>query len=277
MKHLEGTFSGVRNLEIYYQAWLPEGDPKAVLLIIHGLGEHSGRYGNLVDHFVPRGYAIYSWDHIGHGRSAGEREMVESFADFTTTLRSYYQMVREWQKGKPVFLIGHSLGGTIAAYYLLDHQDEFAGAVISAALVKVGDSVSKFTILMGKLMSRIAPRFGVLPLDPKTLSKDPAVVQAYIDDPLVFHGKTPARLGTEMLAALSRITAEVERIQIPFITLQGSEDALVDPIGAEMLHERASSQDKALKIYPGLYHEVFNEPERAQVLKDVEDWLESRL
>jgi alpha-beta hydrolase superfamily lysophospholipase len=264
-------------MEIYYQGWLPEGDPRAVLLVVHGLGEHSGRYGNLVEHFLPKGYAIYSYDHIGHGRSEGEREMVESFTDFTKTLRIYYQMVKEWQPGKSIFLIGHSMGGTIATYYLLDYQEDFKGAVISAALVRKGDSVSDFTVFMGKVMSRIAPRFGVLPLDPKTISKDPEVVNAYINDPLVFHGKSPARLGTELLAAMARITSEVEKIQIPFITLQGSEDALVDPIGAEMLHDRASSPDKTLKIYPGLYHEVFNEPEKDQVLQDVEHWLEARL
>ena len=277
MKHIDGSFNGVRGMEIFYQGWLPEGDTKAVLIIIHGIGEHSGRYGNLVKHFVPKGYALYGWDHIGHGRSAGEREMVDSFADFTDTLHIYSNMVKEWQPDKPIFLVGHSMGGTIAAYYLLDHQDDYNGAVISAALVKAGDSVSKMTIFLGRIMAKIAPRFGVLPLDPKTLSKDPEVVKAYVEDPLVFHKKSPARIGVELLAAMDRITTEIKKIKLPFITLQGSEDALVDPTGAEFLHEQASSTDKTLKIYPGLYHEVFNEPEREQVLKDVEDWLEARI
>jgi alpha-beta hydrolase superfamily lysophospholipase len=277
MKHIEGRFAGVREMEIYYQGWLPEEAPKAVLLVVHGLGEHSGRYDNVVNHFVPKGYAVYSWDHIGHGKSAGEREMVETFQDFTETMKIYYQMVKNWNPGIPIFAVGHSMGGTITTYYLLDHQEDFQGAVISAALVKAGDSVSKFTIMMGKLMSRIAPKMGVLPLDPHTISKDPEVVQAYIADPLVFHAKSPARLGTELLAAMARITAEVEKIKLPFITVQGSEDALVDPVGAEMLHDQAGSQDKTIKIYPGLYHEVFNEPEREQVLNDVEQWLEQRL
>lgn len=277
MQHIEGNFKGVRDVNIYYQGWLPEGDAKAVLLIVHGLGEHSGRYMNVVNHFVPLGYAIYALDHIGHGKSGGAREVVERFSDFTGTLTIFYNMVTGWQAGKPIFLLGHSMGGTIAAYYLLDHQDNFTGAVISAALVKVSPNITQTTITVGKLLSKVAPKVGILPLDPTSISRDPAVVEAYVNDPLVFHGKTPARLAAEMLAAMIRITAEAGRIRLPFIVVQGGKDLLVDPAGAQMLYDMASSDDKALHIYDGLYHEVFNEPERDRVLKDVEDWLEARV
>ena len=146
MKHTEGHFKGVRNVNIYYQGWLPEGDVKAVLLVVHGLGEHCGRYMNVVNHFVPLGYAVYGFDHIGHGKSEGTREFVESFDDFTDTLAIFYKMVAEWQANKPLFLFGHSMGGTIATYYLLDHQAEFKGAIISAPLVKVGDSSAEAAV-----------------------------------------------------------------------------------------------------------------------------------
>lgn len=264
---------GVRNTSIYYQGWLPEGKVKAVLLVVHGLGEHSGRYMNVVNHFIPLGYAVYGLDHIGHGKSGGPREFVKSFEDFTDTLSIYCDMVKGWQKDKAIFLLGHSLGGTIVSYYLLDHQDDFKGAIISAPAVKVSDSVSKFTIIMSKVLSRLAPKMGVLALNANEISSDPAVVEAYINDPLVFHGKTPARMGAELLSAMMRITAEAGKISLPFIVVQGGEDRLVDPAGSKMLYEKASSRDKTIRFYEGLYHEVFNEPERTRVLKDVEMWL----
>jgi acylglycerol lipase len=273
MEHIEGNFKGVRDANIYYQSWLPVGEVKAVLLVVHGLGEHSGRYKNVVDHFVPLGYAIYGLDHLGHGRSEGKREMVARFEDFTDTLTIFYKMVTGWQPGKPVFLLGHSMGGLIASYYLLDHQADFKGAVISAPAIKIGESITPATITLSKILSKLAPGMGMLGLDASTISRDPQVVTAYANDPLVFHAKTPARLAAEMLKAMLRVTAEVGKITLPFIVVQGSEDKLVDPRGAQMLYDRASSTDKTIKVYEGLYHEVFNEPERARVLGDVEAWL----
>ena len=273
MNHIEGNFKGVRNANIYYQAWLPEGNLKAVLLVVHGLGEHSGRYMNVVNHFVPLGYAVYGLDHIGHGKSEGMREVVERFEDYTDTLTIYSNMVKGWQTGKPVFLLGHSMGGLIATYYLLDHQADFRGAVISAPGIKVRASISQAAITIGKILSVLAPKAGVLALDVNGISRDSEVVTAYVNDPLVFHGKTPARLAAEFVKTMSRVTAEVDKITLPFIIVQGGQDKLVDPAGAQMLHDKASSKDKTIKVYDGLYHEVFNEPERARVLKDVETWL----
>jgi alpha-beta hydrolase superfamily lysophospholipase len=277
MKHIDGNFKGVRNLNIYYQGWLPDNHIKAVLLIVHGLGEHSGRYMNVVDHFVPLDYAVYGIDHIGHGKSDGEREMVESFDDFIKPLLIFYKMVTQWQTDAPIFILGHSMGGLISSYYLIDHQADFKGAVISGPAVKVGEGISQATIIMGKILSKIAPKMGILALDVNTISKDPAVVAAYENDPLVFHGKTPARLASEMLTAMQRVNAEADKIRLPMILVHGSEDILADPAGSQMLYDETNSKDKTLKIYDGLYHEVFNEPERDQVLRDVENWLESHL
>jgi acylglycerol lipase len=165
------------------------------------------------------------------------------------------------------------LGGLIVAYYLLDHQADFKGAIISAPLIRIPANIAPMTITMGKILSFIAPRTGILALDVTGISRDPEVVKAYINDPLVFHGKTPARLAAEMMKAMQQVTAEAGKITLPFIALQGSADWLTDPGDAQMLYDKASSKDKAIKIYEGVYHEVFNEPERAVVLKDVETWL----
>ncbi|MEX1300352.1 MAG: lysophospholipase [Desulfotignum sp.] len=277
MKHIDGRFKGVRNDNIYYQAWLPEGNVKAILFLVHGLGEYCGRFVNLVNHYVPLGYAVYGLDHLGHGKSGGEREVIERFTDFIDPLRLYYQMVKGWQPGKPVFIFGHSMGGLITCCYLLDHQEDFQGAIISAPAIKVSDNISPMTIIMGKILSRIAPKAGVVSLDPNCISRDSEVVRTYVNDPLVFHGKTPARLAGEMLNAMMRVRAELDKITLPFIVVQGSEDKLVDPMGAKMLYDKAGSKDKTLKVYKGLYHEIHNEPERSTMFKDVAAWLAVRV
>jgi len=277
MKHQEGFFRGVREANIYYQGWLPEGEPKAILLVVHGLAEHSGRYGNIVNHFVPLGYAVYGIDHFGHGKSDGTRVYVKRFDDYTNTLKVYFDKVRGSQPDKPIFLVGHSMGGLIGAVYLLDHQAELAGAVLSGPAVKIPEYVTPFILFMGKMLSALVPKYGLLPLDANGVSRDPAVVQAYVNDPLVYRGKMTARLAAEMLKAMLTASAQAARITLPIMIVQGSADRLVNPAGAQMLYDAVSSVDKEIKIYDGLYHEVFNEPEHDKVLRDVEIWLELHL
>ncbi len=269
----EGFFQGVRGTRICHQCWLPDGEPKAVVLVVHGLGEHCGRYTNVVNHLVPLGYAVYGVDHVGHGKSEGARECVERFEDYTETLDMYRGMVAQAQPGKPVFLYGHSMGGLISTFYLLDRQAGLAGAILSAPLTRVPENISAATIAMGRVLSRLAPKAGVIALDATGVSRDPAVVQAYVSDPLVFHGKTPARLSAEMLRAMQRVTAEAGKITLPVMLLQGSADRMVNPGDARFLYDAIGSADKTLKVYEGLYHEAHNEPERGTVLRDVEAWL----
>jgi alpha-beta hydrolase superfamily lysophospholipase len=277
MKHQEGFFKGVRDASIYFQSWLPESEPKAVLLIVHGLAEHSGRYMNIVNHFVPLGYAVYGIDHLGHGKSDGRRVYVERFEDYTDTLKLYFDMIRRWQPGKPIFLVGHSMGGLIGAVYLLDHQAELTGAVLSGAAVKVPKNITPAILVVGKMLSALVPRFGLIGLEVDGVCRDPAVVQAYVNDPLVYKGKTTARLAAEMLKAMQRVSAEATKITLPVMVLQGSADKLVDPAGARMLYDAVGSADKEIRIYDSFYHEVFNEPEHDKVLRDVEKWLEAHL
>ncbi len=277
MKHQEGFFKGVHDANIYYQSWLPEGEPKAALFLVHGLAEHSGRYGNVINHFVPLGYAIYGVDHLGHGKSDGERVYVKRFDDYTNTLKIYFDKVRGLQPGKPIFLVGHSMGGLIGAVYLLDHQAELAGAVLSGPAVKIPSDITSATIFVGKILSALIPGFGLIGLVAEGVSRDPGVVQAYVSDPLVYRGKMTARLSAEMLQAMRTIGDQAARITLPILIVQGSADKLVDPSGARMLYDAVGSADKEIKIYDGLYHEVFNEPEHERVLRDVERWLEAHL
>ena len=277
MKHHEGYFKSVRDTNIYYQYWLPDGEPKAILLVAHGIAEHSGRYMNVVNHFVPAGYAVYGIDHIGHGKSDGKRVCVERFQDYTKTLKKYFDMIRGWQPIKPIFLVGHSMGGLISSAYLLEHQDELTGAVLSAPEIKVPDNISNAVIFAGKILSVVMPRAGIIQLDAEGICRDPAVVDAYVNDPLVYTGKITARLGAEMLKTIQHVTGSAIKIRLPIMIVQGGSDKLVDPSGAQLLYDAVSSEDKTIKIYDGLYHEVFNEPEHLQVLDDVQVWLDSHL
>ena len=277
MKHKEGSIKGIRGANIFYQYWSPEEHARANLVIVHGLAEHSGRYMNVVNHFVPAGYAVYGVDHIGHGRSDGDRVYVDRFQDYTTTLATYIDMIHDWQPDKPIFLIGHSMGGLIGAAYLLEHQQELSGAVLSGPGIKVPDNISRTVIFMGKILSKILPKVGILQLDSNGVSRDPAVVDAYVNDPLVYTGKVTARLGAEMLKTMQDVTNSASRINLPLTIVQGGNDMLIDPGGAQLLYDSVSSEDKAIKIYEGFYHEVFNDPGHEQVLNDVWKWIEAHL
>ena len=277
MKHKEGTFKGFEGDDIYYQWWLPDEAPRAVILIVHGLAEHSGRYANVVDHFVPRGYALFGFDLPGHGKSFGRRVHIRRFSDYVQAVDRCFDMIDESFPDIPIFLVGHSMGGLIAATYLLDCRDRPAGAVLSAPSIKAHDSVSPVTVAVGKLLSSLIPTAGILQLEAEGVSRDVKVVTDYKNDPLVYRGKITARLAAELLAAMQRVSAEAARITLPLLLLQGSADRLVSPEGARLLYEKVSSSDKKILIYEGLYHEVFNEPEHSQVLRDVDDWCELHL
>lgn len=277
MRHLDGFFLSANDTRIYHQSWLPNGASKASIVLVHGLAEHSGRYANLVNHMVARDYAVYGLDHIGHGKSEGTRVYVRQFADYTNALGSYVDQVRAGQPDSPLFLYGHSIGALIAAVFLLDHPAELTGVVLSGPCVKVPANVSATTVFLAKALSRIAPKLGLSAIDASGISRDPAQVQAYIDDPLVYNGKTTARLACELLKAMQRASAEAAGIILPVLIVQGGADTVVDPDGANMLHDTVGSADKTLKVYDGLFHEIHNEPEHPQVLADISTWLEEHL
>ena len=276
MIHSDGRFKGACDADIYYQTWLPDGEVKAAILLVHGLGEHSSRYGSLVERMTALGFSVYAVDHIGHGKSQGVRKHVDSFSDFTDTLDIFIKRVKKWHGDQPIFVLGHSMGGLITAQYLLKHQSLFAGAILSAPALKVSDGISKIKIIIGKFLARFFPKVGLLPINPSKISRDPAVVQAYMDDPLIHKGKTSARLASELLKTIGSVQKKSTEIVLPIFIFQGTEDAIVHPQGSQEFYDTINSKDKTLKMYQGLYHEAFNEPEKEQVYNDVEQWLSAR-
>jgi len=169
------------------------------------------------------------------------------------------------------------MGGLIVPVYLLDHQAELTGAVLSGPAVKVHDTVSPAFIFVGRVISVLMPKLGLIGLEAEGVSRDSVVVQAYVNDPLVCRGKVTSRLSAELVKAIRRVTGEAKKITLPILIVQGSADKLVDPKGAQTLYDAVGSVDKTIKIYDGLYHEVFNEPEHDRVLDDIRVWLEAHL
>ena len=279
INHQEGFFDGIRGAKTYYQCWLPEDKPKAVLFIVHGLAERSGRYMHIVNHFVPLGYAVYGHDHFGHGKTEGTRVFVEKFEDYTEPLKTYFDMVRAFQPNKPIVLVGHSMGGLIGARYLLDHQADFVGAVLSWPLIRASNHPSRFFIFLVNILSVLIPKPGVKQLEYDIMSTNPEEVECYVLDPLVHPGRVTARLAVEMNRSSIYVQAKAKQITLPLLILQGGADATVDPAGTQLLHDTVGSSDKTIKVYEDYYHEVFNEPEsrRNRVFNDIQIWLESHI
>ncbi len=277
MEHIEGSFRGHKDLNLYYQSWLPAGHPKARLLVVHGWAEHSGRYTNLVNYFVAKDYAVCGLDHRGHGRSEGLRGYVERFSDYVTDLKTFSDIVRGGHGDTKIFLVGHSMGGAIATAYTIRYQRELAGLLLSGAALKLPSGQSPALIVAARMLSLLLPKMGITVLDASAISQDKAVVDAYVNDPLVYRGKIRARFGGEMLKTLQELPRQMPKINLPILIMHGTADRLSDPQGSQMLYERVGSSDKTLKLYEGFYHEIFNEPGHKQVLGDMETWLATRI
>ena len=277
MQHTEGKFTGRNNFSLYRQAWLPDIAPKAILLIVHGIAEHSGRYMNLVNYFVPKGYAVYSFDLRGHGKSDGKRSYIERFSYYIDDLQTFFNLVRTENPNTKIFMVGHSMGSTISIDYALEHQSELQGLIISGTTLKLGSSISKTAILMAKILSVLMPKMGVSALDPGGISRDPVVVAAYVNDPLNYMGKLSARFGVELLKTMEMLQSGLSEINLPILIMQGSQDRISDPASSKLLFDGVSSKDKTMKIYEGFYHEIFNDPERQQVFSNMEAWIKTRV
>jgi acylglycerol lipase len=261
MRHKEGNFKGIKDFNIYYQAWQPDNKAKAILLIAHGFGGHSGLYFNVVNHFVPKDFAVYALDHRGHGRSDGERVHVDDFSEYVDDLKIFFNIVRKENPEDKIFLIGHSMGSIIGLLYAIEYQHELAGLVTSGSgLAKPG--TPPMSLKPGDAM----------PL--ATVSRDPEVIRAHQADPLVYHGPIPASfsLGAIMIGKLYDM---VPKVTLPALIMAGN--GVTDGTRSRLLYDRIGSKDKTLKIYEGLLHSIFSEPEHQQVLTDLEFWLKAHL
>jgi alpha-beta hydrolase superfamily lysophospholipase len=263
--------------KLHITHWLPEGRPKAVVLLAHGYAEHVGRYEHVAKRLTDAGYAVYAIDHWGHGKSDGTPGFVPRFSAFTDGLAELLTLVEVNHGDTPRLLLGHSMGGLIATLFLIERQSTFVATALSGPAIVPGAPPSRFTIWISRFLSRFFPRLGVLALDANGVSRDPAVVAAYLADPLVYTGKIGARLGKEFMDAMGAAQAGAPKITLPILLQHGEKDSLAAVAGSQYLFAHVSSADKTLKIYPGLFHEIYNEPERDAVLDDLIAWFDAHV
>jgi alpha-beta hydrolase superfamily lysophospholipase len=241
----------------------------------HGVSEHSGRYAWTGEQFAARGYALYALDHRGHGQSGGARAVIDRVDNAVDDLGELVAIAgRESANGSKPFLFGHSMGGFLALAYTTRRQDDIQGLLLSAP-VAVLEAASPVQRIAGHVLSAVAPKLGVYAINSSTVSRDPEVVRDYDADPLNFHGKLPARTVHEMAQEVARFPQTVPSISVPLLVQVGTGDELVPPVSSELVYEWASSEDRTLKRYDGLYHEILNEPEREAVVADMLDWLDA--
>ncbi len=272
-----GAGSAGAGAKLHWHAWLPEGTIRAVVVLAHGYAEHLGRYAYFAEKLNAAGIGVYALDHWGHGKSDGSYGFVPRFSAYADGMDALLARVETRHGDTPRFLIGHSMGGPIAVLHLLQHQAKYAGMVLSGPAIKAAAEPSTLLIWVSRLLSRFVPHMGVLALEAQEISRSTAVVADYLTDPLVYNGKMSARLAAEMFDAMATVRVRAGDITLPVLLLHGEADSLTAPEGSRFLNDNVSSADRTLKLYPGLYHEIFNEPERDSVIGDVTIWIAKHL
>jgi alpha-beta hydrolase superfamily lysophospholipase len=272
MKTTTSTFTTPDGTKLFTQAWLPDR-PRATVILQHGLGEHIERYDYLGRYLTSYGYATYAADARGHGQTGKQNGDLGYFASLLQIVADLHAYVQSVANGEKVFLIGHSMGGLISLLYTIHHQETLKGLVLSAPALDAGESVSPLTLRILNLLARFAPKMGTVTLDTSTLSKDQEVVTTYQNDPLVWHGKIPARVGAELIDGANLARAKANEITIPVLLMHGANDRLVNPKGTPAIYEQIASADKTLKLWDGLNHEIFNEPEKDAVIDYTLKWI----
>jgi alpha-beta hydrolase superfamily lysophospholipase len=275
--HLETTFRGADGLELFRQHWRPASRPvRAVLINVHGIGDHSSLYPTLPEHFVPRGWAVHAFDLRGNGRSHGRRGHIHRWSELRDDLHCFLALVREEEAGRPLFLLGNSLGGLIVLDYALHHPTGLRGVIaLSPPLGRIGTPA--WLLTLGRALSHVWPGFTLeTGLDLSNLSRDTAVRDAIVSDPL-FHRKGSARLAAEVLATASALRRSAARFSVPLLLLHGGADRMVFPDGSRAFFDTVGQRDKRYLEYPGAYHALLADLDRDRVLEDVEHWMEERL
>jgi alpha-beta hydrolase superfamily lysophospholipase len=273
MNEISGTFDGIGGCKLLYKGWVPEGTTKAVMAIVHGVGEHIERYHNLVNTLVPAGYALVGYDQRGHGRSEGQRGHIDSWEQYRGDLGIFLKLAASLVPDLPLFLYGHSMGSLVVMDYIMRTPEGLRGAIISGTALDPKDAAPPLLVLVAKILSGIYPTFSMkTPLPGSALSRDSEVAKAYDDDPLVFRDRTP-RWATENLKTIAWIKDHPEKVKLPILFVHGELDPLVSAEGAQQFYDRIGYPDKTIHIYPGGLHEPQNDINYPEVTADLEKWM----
>jgi alpha-beta hydrolase superfamily lysophospholipase len=269
----ERSFDGVGGVRIVYDVWTPEETPRGVVVLCHGYAEHARRYDHVAQRFGEAGLITYALDQRGHGRSGGKRVYLRDISEYTDDFATLVGIAATDQPELKRVVLGHSMGGGVVFAYGVEHPDDYAAVVLSGPAVYAQDSVSSFMIGVAKVVGSVLPGLPVEQLPTDAVSRDPDVVAAYMADPLVHHGKLPAGIAKALLSVGESMPQRASALTAPLLVVHGGQDKLIPVAGSRVLVECVGSTDVNLKVYPELYHEVFNEPERELVLDDVVSWI----
>jgi alpha-beta hydrolase superfamily lysophospholipase len=273
----ERSFDGVGGVRIVYDVWTPDTDPLGVVILAHGYAEHARRYDHVAQRFGEGGLITYALDHRGHGRSGGKRVYLKNMSEYTDDFHHLVGIATAAHPELKRIVLGHSMGGGIVFAYGVEHPDDYSAMVLSGPAVFAQDAVSPVMITVAKVVGNLLPGLPVEDLPADAVSRDPKVVAAYEADPLVFHGKLPAGIAKALIGVGETMPQRAGSLTVPLLVVHGAEDKLIPVAGSRRLLECVGPIDAHLKVYPELYHEVFNEPEQALVLDDVVSWIEVRL
>lgn len=262
-------------LNIFVRSWRPGGNARGVVLIVPGFNAHSGYYGWVAEQLTASGLAVYAVDLRGRGQSDGERFYVQTLADWVSDVGRVMALAKSRESGLPVFLLGHSAGGVVSCIYALEHQAELAGFICESFAYQVPGPDFALTVLKG--LSHVAPHAHTLHLKNEYFSRDPKVVQAMNEDPLIAHEIQPAQTSAEMVRADERLKNEFPRITLPLLNLHGTADKVTKFGGSQIFYERAGSSDKTIKLYEGHFHDLLNDIDKETVIADIKSWIAARL
>jgi acylglycerol lipase len=271
----EATFTSTGGLQIFYRLWQPAGDPRAVVVICHGVNSHGGQHAWAAERLTERGFAVLALDLRGRGRSEGERFYVADIADYVADVAGTIAIAKARYPGCKLFLLGHSAGGVTSATYVLDHQAEIDGFICESFAFQV--PAPGFALAAIKGLSHIAPHLGVLKLKNEDFSRDPEWVAALNADPLIADEAQPAATVAALVRADERLRVEFPAITLPLLILHGTADKATLCQGSEFFHATAGSADKTLKLYQDHYHDLLADIGKEEVMGDMLDWIEARL
>lgn len=278
MKHETGEFQSADGLRLKEQRWLPEGEPKAALILHHGLWDYSDYYSAFAEALARKNIAVYAYDIRGHGNSGGDRYLVQSFDEYLSDLDLFIQRVKKQTGGKPVFLYGHSLGGLVSSLYgVRNPNNALRGFIISGAGLKTGKDVTPLLKAIVPIIGKLAPKLPSYKPDFAFASRDASVGARKTKDPLIDQKGLPARSGAAGLRAMADIQASMEKFTSPVLILHGTADHWANIEGSEDFAKRASSKDKTFKRYDGFYHELLTDTQKETVWQDILAWVEARL
>lgn len=272
MEHYESYWQSFDGLELFNQGWLPENDPKSVICLVHGLGEHSGRYQHVAQFLTDHGYAVLSFDLRGHGKSGGIRGHTPSAEAFLEDIDLLFQEAEQRYPTLPRFLYGHSLGGILVLNYTLNRKPKLAGVVATSSGLRTSLQEQSLKVAFANFLGAILPTLSMATgLDAHQISRQPEVVQTYLDDPLV-HDKATLAMANNTFQAIDWTFEHANEFHVPLLLVHGTEDSIAYVKGSEEFASLVNC-DCTVKLWEGLFHETHNEPEKEQVLEFILNWL----